>query len=260
VESHLRGSSTGRSEPDALKTLWRILVRTLTALGLVVVLVTCTPLDRWWAVQLAGPWTDARGDVLIVLTGNILGNGIIGETSYWRSAYTVMAWREGGWRQVIVSGGGGGASLPVGEAIKIFLESGGIPPASIVAEFQSRSTRESAQNLARILPQTPGPPTPGRPQTPGPQTPGRPQTPDAKTPGRPQTPDAKTPGRMVLLTSDYHMYRAVRALRKAGVIVMPRPIPDAIKRAGSWNLRWEVFQDLLIETSKIAYYWSRGWI
>jgi len=56
------------------------------------------------------------------------------------------------------------------------------------------------------------------------------------------------------------MYRAVRALRKDGVIVIPRPLPDATKRAGSWNLRWEVFQDLLIETSKIVYYRGRGWI
>ena len=80
-----------------------------------------------------------------------------GETSYWRGAYTVMAWREGGWRQVIVSGGGGGASLPVGEAMKIFLESGGIPPDAILAESQSLSTHESALNLARILPQIAGP-------------------------------------------------------------------------------------------------------
>jgi uncharacterized SAM-binding protein YcdF (DUF218 family) len=162
-----------------------------------------------------------------VLTGNILSNGIIGETSYWRSAYTVMTWREGGWRQVIVSGGGGGAFLPVGEAMKIFLESGGIPPAAILTDSQSLSTRASAVNLARMLSQMPG---------------------------------AQTPGRKVLLTSDYHMFRAVRALRKTGVMVIPRPIPDASKRAGAWNLRWDVFQDLLIETSKIAYYWVRGWI
>jgi len=164
---------------------------------------------------------------MIVLTGNILSNGIIGETSYWRSAYTVMAWREGGWRQVIVSGGGGGAALPVGEAMKIFLESGGVPPGAILTDSQSLSTRESALNLARMLSETRG---------------------------------AQTRDRTILLTSDYHMFRAVRALRKTGVIVIPRPIPDASKRAGSWNLRWEVFQDLSIETSKIAYYWSRGWI
>jgi len=210
-----------------LKTLWRILVRASAVLGLSVVLITCTPLVGWWAVELAGPWTDARGDVMIVLTGNILSNGIIGETSYWRSAYTVMAWREGGWRQVIVSGGGGGAALPVGEAMKIFLESGGVPAGAILTDSQSLSTRESALNLARMLSETRG---------------------------------AQTRGRTILLTSDYHMFRAVRALRKTGVIVIPRPIPDASKRAGSWTLRWEVFQDLSIETSKIAYYWSRGWI
>jgi len=197
-------------------------VNACAVLGLALVLVTCTPLVRWWAVALAGPWTDARGDVMIVLTGNVLGNGIIGETSYWRSAYTIMAWREGGWRQVIVSGGGGGASLPVGEAMKIFLESGGIPQNAILTDTQSLSTRESALNLARIV--------------------------------------AQMPGRKILLTSDYHMFRAVRALRKAGVTVIPRPIPDASKRAGSWNLRWEAFQDLLIETTKIVYYWGRGWI
>ena len=56
------------------------------------------------------------------------------------------------------------------------------------------------------------------------------------------------------------VFRAFRALRKTGVIVIPRPIPDASKRAGSWNLRWEVFQDLLIETVKIVYYGGRGWI
>jgi uncharacterized SAM-binding protein YcdF (DUF218 family) len=206
----------------ALVSWGRVALKACAALGLALVLVTCTPLVKWWAAQLAGDWTDARGDVMIVLTGNILGNGIIGETSYWRSAYTVMAWREGGWRQVIVSGGGGGAALPVGEAMKIFLESGGIPADAILTDSQSLSTHESAQNLARIVPQM--------------------------------------PGRKILLTSDYHMFRAVRALRKAGVTVIPRPIPDATKRAGSWNLRWQVFQDLLIETSKIAYYWGRGWI
>lgn len=205
-----------------LASWWRVAVRACAALGLAVVLVTFTPLVRWWAVKLAGPWTDARGDVMIVLTGNILGNGIIGETSYWRGAYAVMVWREGGWRQVIVSGGGGGASLPVGEAMRIFLVSGGIPEHAVQTDTESMSTRESALNLARMV--------------------------------------ARTPGRMVLLTSDYHVFRATRALRKAGLTVVPRPIPDAAKRAGSWNLRWDVFQDLVIETTKITYYWARGWI
>lgn len=206
----------------SLNHLWRILVKASSVLGLAVVLMTATPLVRWWAVQLAGPWTDPRGDVMIVLTGEVLSNGMVGESSYWRGAYTVMAWREGGWSQVILSGGGGGASTSVSEAMKIFLETGGIPAGAIVADSKSTSTRESAQNLAWML--------------------------------RRMSP------RKILLTSDYHMFRAVRAFRKAGVTVIPRPVPDATKRAGSWNLRWGVFQDLTVETSKIAYYWARGWI
>ncbi len=206
----------------SLNRLWRILVEASSVLGLAVVLVTATPLVKWWAVQLAGPWTDPRGDVMIVLTGEVLSNGMVGESSYWRGAYTVMAWREGGWSQVILSGGGGGASTSVSEAMKIFLETGGIPAVAILVDSKSTSTRESAQNLAWMLP--------------------------------------RISCRKILLTSDYHMFRAVRAFRKAGVTVIPRPVPDATKRAGSWNLRWGVFQDLTVETSKIAYYWARGWI
>jgi uncharacterized SAM-binding protein YcdF (DUF218 family) len=68
------------------------------------------------------------------------------------------------------------------------------------------------------------------------------------------------PGRVVLLSSDYHMFRATRAFHKAGIDVLPRPIPDACKRAMSWDRRWDAFQDLVIETTKIGYYFLRGWI
>lgn len=68
------------------------------------------------------------------------------------------------------------------------------------------------------------------------------------------------PGRQVLLTSDYHMWRAFRAFRKAGLPVVPRPIPDALKRAGMWKYRWDVFLDESVETGKILYYWIRNWI
>ncbi len=66
------------------------------------------------------------------------------------------------------------------------------------------------------------------------------------------------PGRAVLLTSDYHVFRATRAFRKAGVAVLARPIPDARKRAANWDRRWDAFQDLVIETAKTGYYFLRG--
>jgi uncharacterized SAM-binding protein YcdF (DUF218 family) len=69
-----------------------------------------------------------------------------------------------------------------------------------------------------------------------------------------------TPERKVLLTSDYHMFRAFRAFQKAGLNVLSRPIPDARKRAARWLYRWWVFLDLSSETMKIVYYRARGWI
>ena len=64
----------------------------------------------------------------------------------------------------------------------------------------------------------------------------------------------------VLLTSDYHMFRAFHAFRKAGLEVSPRPLPDAQRRANSLIERWTVFCFLTTETLGISYYTLRGWI
>jgi uncharacterized SAM-binding protein YcdF (DUF218 family) len=66
--------------------------------------------------------------------------------------------------------------------------------------------------------------------------------------------------RLVLMTSDYHMYRSTRVFEEIGVRTLPRPIPDIRKRQGNWLQRWPLFGELIQETSKIAYYKMRGWI
>jgi uncharacterized SAM-binding protein YcdF (DUF218 family) len=67
-------------------------------------------------------------------------------------------------------------------------------------------------------------------------------------------------GSKMLLTSDYHMFRAVRAFRKAGMNVLPRPIPDVRKRAMYRLRRWQAFLDEATESLKIVHYFVRGWI
>ena len=67
-------------------------------------------------------------------------------------------------------------------------------------------------------------------------------------------------GGKVLLTSDFHMFRAVRTFRKAGLDVSPLPFPDAQKRATNPLERWSVFCLLVAETAKIGYYYMHGWI
>ena len=70
----------------------------------------------------------------------------------------------------------------------------------------------------------------------------------------------ETPGRKVLLTSDYHMFRAYRTFRKAGFEIAPRPFPDMLKLSSCWLCRWQAFVTLSDESAKIAYYYARGWI
>ncbi|RPI12576.1 MAG: YdcF family protein [Acidobacteriales bacterium] len=209
----------GNSAPTSA---FRWPLRLLAALGLLLVLVTFTPLVSWWARLLAGPWNDPPGEVLVVLTGSGIDSSILGESSYWRAVYAVLVYREGrGLRKILLSGGGG-ENESSALAMRTFLEASAVPGGIIRTETHSRSTRESALQVTRVL--------------------------------------RDTPGRKVLLTSDYHMFRAARAFRKAGMVFEPRPFPDAIKRATRWQGRWPAFLDLVVETAKIGYYMAHGWI
>ena len=200
-----------------MRRIYRAVRNTLAGLGLAAVLVTVTPLIKWYAGILSGPWYEPGGDVLILFGADNPDSGFIGPATYWRSVYAARAWREGGFRAIVVSGGGG-----IAESIGQFLEFQRIPADKILLETRSESTRENALfTAARVK---------------------------------------EMPGRRVLLTSDFHMYRSVRALQKAGVEVTPRPIPYARKRANNWMDRWPLALELGIETAKIAGYWARGWI
>src|SRR3989442_13147927 len=64
------------------------------ALGLLVCVVTFTPLVSPRGRILAGPWNDPKGDLLIVLGGSHGPDGIIGGSSYLRSHYSGLAYRR----------------------------------------------------------------------------------------------------------------------------------------------------------------------
>jgi uncharacterized SAM-binding protein YcdF (DUF218 family) len=198
-----------------LRTLLHWFRAAVTVFGALVLLITVAP-PRWYATLLAGPWKDPTGPTLIVL-GSDSVDRILGESSYWRSVYAVRAWREGGVRQIILSG-----DVAITEPMRDFLVGGGVPVNVILIEGRSRSTRENALFTTELARSVPGP--------------------------------------YVLLTSDYHMWRASRAFAKAGLVVRPRPFPDALKRFNNWRKRWPVFLELLQESGKIAYYWAHGWI
>jgi uncharacterized SAM-binding protein YcdF (DUF218 family) len=109
-----------------------------------------------------------------------------------------------------------------GPGIVNFLIAEGVPRQVIVAESQSNSTRENGIDTARLI--------------------------------------AGMPGKKVLLTSDFHMFRAIRVFHKLGVEVTPMPIPDVLKASGHLNGRISGFQTMTVETVKIVYYKLHGWI
>jgi uncharacterized SAM-binding protein YcdF (DUF218 family) len=191
------------------------LTRLLAAIGLIVVLVTVTPIDAWWAYAYSGPIDQPKGDVLILLSAANDDQGLLSFSSYWRARYALMAWQTGNFKTIVVSGGNG-------PGIVNFLAAEGLPRQNIVAEWQSHTTHENAINTARLI--------------------------------------QGIPGKKILLTSDFHMYRAVWVFRKLGIDVSPMPIPDVLKRAEHWDARFPAFETLVAESVKIVYYRLRGWI
>jgi uncharacterized SAM-binding protein YcdF (DUF218 family) len=201
---------------------WRTARLVLLTVGLLVVLVTATPVTLWYATLLAGPWEDPEGEILIVPGAEMERDNFPGRTTLRRTHYALLAWRKGKFQSIIVSGGMTPEGKAVSSVMREYLLFSGVPAAAVEAETNSQSTRENAQFVAALL--------------------------------------AGRPGRKVLLTSDAHMFRAVRAFRRAGLVVQPRPIPDIRSRYGRLEQRWGLMGELLLETAKIAYYAARGWI
>ena len=199
----------------ALRQAGRWLNRLLAVIGLMTVLVMATPIVSWWALAYSGPIEQPKGDVLILLSAAGDDRGGISFSSYWRARHALLAWQTGGFKKIVISGGGGPGILN-------FLVAYGVPREDIVAEWRSTSTRENGIETARLI--------------------------------------QGMPGRKVLLTSDFHMYRAIRVFRKLGVEVAPMPVPDVLRSAEHWNGRFPGFGTMLVESAEIVYYRLRGWI
>ena len=219
--SQAAASSKSPKTNRTWKLAWSWMKVGISVVGILILLITFTPLVPWWAHELAGSFDNQRGDSLIVLASADSADGILSYSSYLRCEYAIRAWREG-WPKVILISGGRPAGEPTAKSMAAFIESQGVPADMVRTETNSISTRENALQSKAVV--------------------------------------ASLPGKVVLLTSDYHMYRARRTFEKAGIPVVPRPFPDAYKRGSSGLGRWPAFLDLCEESAKIGYYRIRGWI
>lgn len=188
----------------------------VAGLGLLLLLVTFTPLLRYWTNALSVPWrTDNRG-IMIVLGGDIVAPDMIGYGSFWRAWYAIREWRTGRYSRIVLSG------KTIGPLMRDFMVGQGVPAEAITVEDASLSTRENAVDAAQLL--------------------------------------AGIRGPKVLVTSDFHMRRALGAFRKAGLDAAPLPVPDAWKRLPDFSQRWNIFCSLVLETVKLTYYRTLSWV
>ncbi|MGA2715696.1 MAG: YdcF family protein [Bryobacteraceae bacterium] len=209
---------------DIGRRLWRAAVRLLATVGLLFVLVTLTPFVSWYATKLARPWSSYRGDVLVVLSGSEPNVGVgFGPNVNVMDASTY--WRC--FMALLYYREHPYAQIIVSgkdsaPGMRDFFVFNGIPADRIRVEDKATSTHENAEFTARML--------------------------------------AGTTGRIVLLTSDSHMFRARRCFVKEGVGIAASAVPDVIKRAGDYSARPQLFIGEVRETASIVYYWYRGWI
>ena len=191
---------------------------------IVLAVLYTSPLVPRVARWLTGDWEDAKGDVLVVLGGSQLSDGTLGVESYWRSVYAFWAFRDGGFRKVVITGGPNGdqPGRSVAHVMGDFMVALGVPREAITLEERSQSTRENALMTAPLL--------------------------------------RDMPGTKVLLTSDIHMRRARAAFARAGLQTVPAPVPDVRKRWNSWVDRWACIFDVGVGLAKYGYYAARGWV
>ena len=174
----------------------------MTAGGLVL-LVTFTPLVPWTASCLTDNWTESDGEVMIVPSGSTVQHALYAEERMiGESSYWRVVHAVWAWQQ-----GHFRSIVLTGQGageMKRFLLAYGVPADAIWVESQSTSTRGNALMVKPLLDRLPR-------------------------------------GRNVLLTSDYHMYRAARCFRRAGIAVITRPFPDILKSSNTLTARWRGF-------------------
>jgi uncharacterized SAM-binding protein YcdF (DUF218 family) len=191
-------------------------------IGLLTLIITFTPAVEWAGRPLASPWTNVDQGVLILLSStDVTLPGPPPNMVIGYSTYWRAVHAIHVWRH------GHFRTLLISgqgteETIKPFLVAYGIPASAILVENAATNTHENALYSKRILERIPGP--------------------------------------YVLLTSDYHMYRASRCFRHEGVAVETMPAPDLFKLSPESVNRWPLFWALSHEYSGIGYYRFRGWM
>ncbi len=157
---------------------------------------------------------------------------VLSEASALRSLEAARVYNQLGPPLLIVSGGVGareGAQAPEALALLESLAALGIPRDRMIVETASRNTYEQAVNIRSIL-------------------------------------EERGIQRVVLVTSELHMWRAVATFRGQGMDVLPSAAPNqtqAMRTQPAWApnaASLQGSQSAFREIFALVYYWGRGWL
>ena len=137
-----------------------------------------------------------EGDVIVVLGGGVYNSGYLKASSYKRLMTALILHRRTG-KPLILSGGASVRTPPEAEVMKDLLLELGVEERNIYVDLKSRSTKENALRVKRIC-------------------------------------ERIGCRRPILVTSAFHMRRAVRVFRSVGLSVVPYPTDFRLE--GRYNL------------------------
>jgi uncharacterized SAM-binding protein YcdF (DUF218 family) len=207
-----------------LRLVSRIAWAAFALFGIAWTVVLCTPLTAWYAMKLARASGWQRGDYPAGISGAtvVLLGGSGGPMEGLGADSMIRCNRAVNyWRTGRVQRIIV-TGFSVGAPMRDYLVGRGVPPTAVLLEPHARSTRQNALAVRALLP-----------------------------PGQ---------SSLVVLSSDYHVFRASRAFRRAGLEATPAIAWDAFLEGGDWPERPTAMIAEAVESAKIFYYWARGWI
>lgn len=130
------------------------------------------------------------GDCILILGAKVKMDGSMSHALFSRCERALALWQDGGAKTVIACGGVCGGPVSEAEAMRDFLLRGGVPEAAILLEDQSVNTWENLRNAREMM-------------------------------------EARELRTAVLVTSDYHLARALKMAKKQGVCAVGVAAPSS---------------------------------
>jgi len=212
---------------DRLRRLYRVTrrrtVEIVAALALVYLVVFQTPAVWWLASPLRLSAPPQAADAIVVFAGGVGESGRAGGGVQERVTQAIDLYRAGYAPRLVFSSGFVFA-MREAEVMKALAVTNGVPADAIVLEESAKSTYDYVVNTRRIL-------------------------------------DANGWRRILLVSSPYHMRRAMLTWHKMApeIAVTPTPAPQSQFYDHRRGASLEQIRGLLHEVGGIIQYWWRGW-